>query len=233
MGHILRYVPEHFQRIQVLALTLILSLLCACGSFSHAGESEGTPEPQKASDCPAQDCVPAVAASAHLGFTILEPSYVPPNFALYDRTLLRDSSPTPVTLNSEGQPQEGNGKAHGIVLQYRFKGSPNVPFLIVTEARAHAGGPELSTGATIHLTRPDCAETITVGKKKTVYYVHGLAGLTTDGDGTYDLCKSEDRDVHYAAMISNEVVIEIIGFTESGISKDAVIKIASSLHPVH
>src|SRR5512146_1021277 len=114
MGHVLRYVPALFQRIQVLALTLILSLLCACGAFSHAGESEATPEPQKAADCPAQDCVPADDASAQLGFTILEPSYVPPNFALYDRTLLRDSPVTPVTLNSEGQPQEGNGKAHGV-----------------------------------------------------------------------------------------------------------------------
>ncbi len=230
MGHVLRYVPPLLRRIPVLALTLILAVLCACGS-SHVGESEGTPELQKASDCPAQDCIPAAEASAQLGFTILEPSYVPPNFALYDRTLLRDMPPVTVSIVPNAQSGDGTGRAHSVVLQYRFKGSPNVPFLTVTEEGAHAGGPELSTGAVIQLTRPDCAETITVGKS-TIYYVHGLAALTTDGAGTYDLCKSEDRDMHYAAMILDKVVVEIMGFTESGISKDDVIKIASSLHPV-
>ncbi len=226
----MRYARATLRRIPTLALILILPLLCACGP-SDAGQAEGTPEVQKASDCPASDCIPASDANAQLGFTILEPSYVPPNFALYDRTLLRDSPPTPLTLNSEGQPEEGNGRAYSVVLQYRFKRSPNVPFLIVTEEGAHAGGPELSSNAKIQLTSADCAETIAIGKS-TLYYVHGLAGLTSDGDGTYELCKSDDRDMHYVAMIKNEVVIEIIGFPESGVTKDDIIKIASTLHPV-
>ena len=229
MSRVVRYFDRLFHYSPALVLILILPLVSACGIL-HAGEHEGTPEVQKGADCPASDCVSAADASSELGFDILEPSYLPKNFSLYTRYLQRMDIPNPPTLSPEGIP-ESNGKAQSIVLQYRFKSSPNIITLNVLEQGVH-NGVDLTSDGRIEFTGPDCGETITSGKQ-TIYYVHGLATVTSNGDGVFDLCKADDRDVHYAALIAGKVFVEVIGFAESGISKDDVIKLASSLHPVH
>ena len=230
MSRVVRYFDRLFRCSPALVLILVLPLASACGVL-HAGGHKGTPEAQKGASCPASDCILVADANAQLGFTILEPSYLPPNFALYDRALQRGSALSGLQLNSGGHPEHGNGKAQSIVLQYRFKGSPNIITLNVLEQGVHNGA-DLTSDGRIDLTGPDCGETITIGKQ-TIYYVHGLATVTSNGDGVFDFCKADDRDVHYAALIAGKVFVEVIGFAESGISKDDVIKLASSLHPVH
>ena len=228
MSHVLSVVRLLLRPTLMVAWLLLLPALCACSALSH-GSPEASPQPVTAAKCAIQ-CLSAAAANLALGFITLEPSYLPRNFSLYTR-YLRNEAKVPIPPMPPGE-QQASAKAQNVVLQYRFKASLNISSLNVLEESVPDEGSGQTQAAKIRLTSPDCGEVIS-SHSQTIYYAHGLATVSSNGDGSYEFCRGDDRDIHYAALISGKVLVQIIGFAESGITRDDVIKIATSLHPVH
>ena len=193
----------------------------ACGG---GDESNGSP-PASERQCPAERCIDIDEANAVLGFEVLEPSYIPDDFALDRRELIENLAPGAPVPGSTG-PVEVLGPPTSILSDFRFRGSMALPGIILIQTSL--GGMEF------RLAGPDCAETLSTDAGP-LYYVHGMSVFDQSADGTeQSLCRdttAPPRDIHNIIAVRGNTLIEVIAFPEVGISKDEIIELAKSLRP--
>jgi hypothetical protein len=117
-----------------------------------------------------------------------------------------------------------------VLLNYRYKDSPNVPGITISEIHIRGGDVPGDLPLHLELSGPNCGESVALDGAM-VFYVHGVAGVQDVGGGTLDVCKTKDRDAHYAAITVGNVLVEVLAFSETNVSKDDVVRIAGSLRP--
>jgi hypothetical protein len=217
------------QQIAVVLLLSIMTVTVACGSSSSTHGSTGISQVLASAACPPELCVPLDAAKSQLGFQVLQPTQLPDGFSLHARTLLRESAPPGPQASGPPAP-DPSGRPTGVLLDYRYKDSPNVPGITISEIQIGRNDPSGAPPLHLELSGPNCGESVTLDHA-TVFYVHGVAGVQMLGGGTLNVCKTEDRDAHYAAITVGNVLVEVLAFSETNVSKDDVMRIAGSLQP--
>lgn len=200
----------------------LAGFMALAAAFLLAGcenASDQDTEVQAATSCPDSRCVSTSAAVDAIGWTFLEPSILPSDFELYSRTVERDP-PQP------GAPQEGR---FTVFLDFRFRGSPNVPGVIVTQTRP-LDGAEISVRPRL----PECGE-LSQSSAGAYYYVKGLISVLTGPQADLFLvCRDEaspHAETHSVVMARDGILIEVLAFPEAGVDREELLLLLESLRP--
>ena len=218
--------------LYLLAVSAALFSVTACDGTSDSRGPDESSQVLAALDCLEPRCISVAAAEEALGFDILEPRHIPDGFHLDERQLLPGpdgrqpggASPDRAEVSSVS----GQGLPQRLVLTYRFQGSANVAPILVTESRM------VPPGVTVELVpaSPLCGE---VGQESVgaVFYVNGFAGIEPGKvEGELLVCalvETPTRDAHTVLVATGDVLVEVLAFPESGLSKDQMLDVALSL----
>jgi hypothetical protein len=115
-----------------------------------------------------------------------------------------------------------------LYLDYRFNESIYVPGILVAES---AHGPP-GVALRLKVGGKDCGEMVSRNAGGMVY-VHGTAmAEPTDDEEELTVCKVPEtppRDLHTVMLARGNVLIEVLVFAESGVSRDEALRLARSL----
>ncbi len=112
-------------------------------------------------------------------------------------------------------------------MDYRLISSSHIPALTVIETIV----PPVEN-VTLVLESPGCGEEIPSDGRKIFYGLGDGSAYSGDDLGTWYVCASNGpggRAAHAAFFAHENIIVEIKAFPESGISKDDIIRIASSI----
>jgi hypothetical protein len=189
----------------------------ACGT-----DEEGSTAPAVAGgSCPAERCIAVQTVLDTLGRPFLEPTSLPDDYELYSRSLAADGT----------APGTDPAKAtYTLFSQYRFRSSPNVPAIIVSQSWPFTGN-----SAEIKPQDSTCGE-LEASAIGPIYYVEGLVRvLPVPEENLWLVCKDETEghdETHYIVAATNGGLIEIIAFPEAGVTKEDMMLFVNSLEAV-
>ena len=191
-----------------------------------------------ASACLAADCVTPTQVKADVGFEPFEPQELPDGFGLFARTVPRLQLSQKVRevlarergVNVEDVPAEY--PPDSVLLDYRFRGSPNVIAVSVFETRVGPAGSEV----VLLLAAADCGEKLLAGSWHVIYGRGTGTPVPSDSPEAWLVCPRQhpaDRDLHVAFVSRGNVIVEIRAFPEANVTKEDVLRMAASLRQVY
>jgi hypothetical protein len=204
-------------------------VLVSCGSAGGRDVAPATPEGE---ECPPERCLPIAQAREQAGFEIWEPRFLPEGFELYERkvTQLSLGSAPPGTqphVPPDATTPEVEGLPSTVGISYRFRGSENVPPISISES---ISAPEGRLARLIP-THPDCGELSTTLEGMT-FYVSGLAfvepGVEEGEVMVCQLAEEPARRSHTVLLTRGNVLIQMYGFSEAGVTKEQILRVAAS-----
>ena len=179
-------------------------------------------------DCPPPDCVHLDEAREMLGFAPFEPQVLPEEFKLVARTLQPSEGPERPGDEEARRDRPVSRVVAYLQTAYRFRSSVNPPGMIVLQSRQAPPNGAIS----LTLQGDGCGE-VTSDSQGQVFYTEGFAALQPSGEyGAFLLCKIDEvpaRRSHTVLVSRGSVLIQILAFPESGVTKDEILAAADSL----
>lgn len=155
---------------------------------------------------------------------------IPEGFVLDSRTLLPgDGSDLPpgAIKDPKSGPEVGSGHPR-LITTYRFQNSVNVPGIVLTEYRPGAEGTEVDLSPA----QDGCGEELAQPDGE-MFYANGFVSKEPGPvEGQLNVClvaESPARDVHTVLVARGDILVEVLVFPESGLTRDEVLGVASSL----
>ena len=201
--------------LAAIEISLLAGTVLACSS------AEDSPLPQRqilaVSTCPESRCVSVREAVNELEWAFFEPEALPANFELYSRVLEQDP-PTPGATPSE--------PSFTVLHQFRFQGSENIPGILMVQSRPRG------EFASLQPQSEDCGGMVNTGVGP-VYYTEGLIRLLPAPDASLWLVCRDDtsgqEQTHSIVLVKDGILLELVAFADSGISKDEFLALVESL----
>jgi hypothetical protein len=205
----------------------VAAMVLACGSSGGKASHTRVAEVLSGRDCSSEQCVSLTEASAQVGFPILIPEQLPSGFSLFSRGIMPFTSAPTFAVGASAPAVNVAPQYASLALDYRFQGSPNVPGILITERLLPRvdGLPDDRRRLTAE---PGCAESIN-SKAGAAFYVQGVGSTQEDDAGQLHVCKTDERSAHYAALLDGDVLIEVLAFPESNVSKQDFVDLLKSL----
>ena len=226
----MRFQPVADARV-IVALAVMLLACAACDGLEGRSSDRGETSVEQvlaATDCAEPSCISAATASEVLGFAVFEPLVLPEGFSLASRALHpangADAPPGAARASDASlKPEQPR-----LVITYRFDASVNVPAIVLTESRPASQGTDVELLAA----REGCAEVVE-DRDRRVFYVNGFASKEPGAvEGRILVCSVEEapaRDAHTVLVAIGDVLVEMLAFPESGVSKEEMLALANSL----
>jgi hypothetical protein len=198
---------------QLLGLALLITAACSGPQKAAPPRAVAPPAGGDEENCQSNACVSRGEAQRILGFIPYEPTYVPQGFALYNRIV---------------EPVPEGSKSNSVNLEYRINGSQFVPPLHIVEEVERD-----QDAVTLSKMNADCGEFITLDSGEEVFYAKGIGALRRgDAPNQFLVCPQTPGPplaMSHVYMVRQNVIIQILGFPESGLNREELLKIAASM----